>query len=296
MRALSVRLASFVLGLCGLLPALQAAEVPLATLGEWSVYAQDLQADLQRIPENGRASAASDPAVVQQAAANLALRMAVAARARQDKLDQLPIVQSQLKLMEQRLLSDLWLAELERKNALPKSEIDRLAELKYQAEAFTRFKYPSQIKVSHILLSKDEDGKNRALELLGKLKAGAAFADFAKQFSKDPGSAARGGSLGDVTPGKMVPPFEQAAFALKTANELSDVVESNFGYHIIRLDQREEGKIAPFSEVKEGLIQEVTTKATADARNAAMAELFSQIKLSKEATQQFVDAAKAAKR
>ena len=271
---------------------LRATEVPIATLGDVAVYTKDMQADMLRIPENSRQAAATDPATVQQAAANLVLRKAMAAKAKEEKLDQDPAIQTQLQLMQQRLLSDAWLAKIDKASELPKAEIEKRAELKYQSEAFTRFKYPPQIKVRHILLPKSNDGKNKAQELLDQLKTGADFSDLAKQHSIDPGSAPRGGDLGIVTQGKMVPEFEKAAFALKTLGEISAPVESNFGFHLIRLDQREEGKIAPFSEVKDGLIQEVITKHQADVRNAAVADMFKQIKVSQEAALRFTEAAK----
>lgn len=288
-----VKCAFLALGFCGYVHGVMAAEGPIATLGDVAVYTDDLKADLLRVPENGRQAAASDPTVVQQAAANLVLRKAMAVKAHQGKLDQDPAIQSQLSLLQQRILSDAWLAEVDRKAALPQAEVERLAELKYRSEAFTRFKYPAQVKVRHILVPKGEDGKSQVEDLVVQLKAGADFGELAKRFSKDPGSAARGGELGVVTPGKMVPEFEKAAFALKNVGELSPPVESTFGYHIIRLDQRDEGQIAPYSEVKDGLIQEIMAKQRADARNVAMAEMFKQISLSQEAIERFVAAAKA---
>lgn len=269
-----------------------AAEQPLATLGELAVYPDEVATDMQRLPEANRTEVASNPSTVQQAAANLILRKALAARASQENLDKSPNIQLQMKLLQQRYLSDLWLAEVERKALPAKAEVERLAELKYQSEAFTRFKIPAQVAVSHMLLPNDAAGKAKVDELLVKLKAGSDFTELAKQHSIDPGSASRGGALGVVAPGKMVPSFEQAAFALQKVGELAGPVTSEFGLHIIRLDQRIEGKIAPFSEVKDGLVQEVVAKIVKDARNAALADILKQIKLNPDAVKQFVDSAK----
>ncbi|KAB2337126.1 peptidylprolyl isomerase PrsA [Cytobacillus depressus] len=104
--------------------------------------------------------------------------------------------------------------------------------------------YKSEIKARHILV---EDEKT-ANEVEKKLKEGAKFEDLAKEYSKDPGSAANGGDLDWFGPGKMVPEFDKAAFALKV-NEISAPIKSEFGYHIIEVTDKKEKK--PFDEVKD---------------------------------------------
>lgn len=105
----------------------------------------------------------------------------------------------------------------------------------------------TQIHASHILL-KDEQ---TARETLAELKAHPErFADVAREKSTDAVSAKRGGDLGTFGPGRMVPDFERAAFALK-AGEMSDVVKTQYGYHIILVTERKEGAPKPFDDVKE---------------------------------------------
>lgn len=274
----------------------QKAAVPLATAGGLAITVEDLQADFQRIPEQGRNLASADANSVRQSVSNLMVRRLMAHEAQRLKLDRNLLLQRQLQLLQDRLLSDAWLAEVDKKNEVPLAELERLAQKKYNEEAFTRFKEPATIKVRHILFEKGDGGKALAEDVLKQVKAGADFAELAKQHSKDPGSAARGGDLGNVGKGRMVPPFEAAAFALKHAGELSDIVETGFGYHIIRLDEPAQERIVPFTEVKAGLIQEVSSKLRTDARNAAAEHLFKQVKLSDAAIQGFVEAAKADKK
>jgi peptidyl-prolyl cis-trans isomerase C len=105
----------------------------------------------------------------------------------------------------------------------------------------------TQIRASHILV-KDE---GTAKQLLAEVKANPArFADLAREKSSDTVSAKKGGDLGTFGPGRMTPDFEKAAFALKPG-ETSDVVKTQYGYHIILVNERKEGEQKPFEQVKE---------------------------------------------
>jgi peptidyl-prolyl cis-trans isomerase C len=120
-----------------------------------------------------------------------------------------------------------------------------------------KFQQPEAVHVLHILLRTPENAdeatrkkaKADAQTVLGKLKKSGDFAALAKQYSQDPGSAANGGDLGFVTKGQTVPAFEQAAFALK-AGELSGVVESPFGFHVIKMLEHRDARTVPLAEVK----------------------------------------------
>lgn len=102
---------------------------------------------------------------------------------------------------------------------------------KYYDENKEMFELPSpEIRASHILTETEEEAR----EILAKIKDGADFAELAKKYSKDPNSKDLGGDLGYFAKGKMVPEFEEAAFVLKPG-EISDVVKSEYGYHIIKV-------------------------------------------------------------
>ena len=104
----------------------------------------------------------------------------------------------------------------------------------YFRQHHSEFDRSEQVHVRHILL----DDENQARLVLAKLKRGEAFEDLARQYSKDPGSREQGGDLGFVSRGQLVTEFEQAAFALQP-KQISDVVKTQYGYHLIQvLDRR----------------------------------------------------------
>ena len=124
------------------------------------------------------------------------------------------------------------------------------------------YRVPEQAKVSHILIKTplpgpdgkvDEKGaaeaQRRAEDLLKQLKSGAKFEDLAKKYSEDPGSAKEGGSLGWIGRGQTVPEFEKAAFTLPKG-QMSDLVKSSYGFHIIRVDDRQDAHVKSLDDVK----------------------------------------------
>jgi peptidyl-prolyl cis-trans isomerase D len=115
--------------------------------------------------------------------------------------------------------------------------------------------------VRHILIKvddtrSDEDARAEAERLLAELAAGNDFAELAKAHSEDTGSASKGGDLGLVKRGVMVKPFEDAAFALEK-DQISELVRSRFGYHIIQVTRIEGGELQPFEEVRDQIAKEL---------------------------------------
>jgi peptidyl-prolyl cis-trans isomerase C len=128
-----------------------------------------------------------------------------------------------------------------------------------------KFTQPESARASHILLMTeklDDAGKKAARAkieaLLKRARAGEDFAALAKANSDD-GSASQGGDLGFFPHGRMVPEFDKAAFALKPG-EISDVVTSQFGYHIIKLTEKKEASTVPFDQVKPQVLEYLTNQ------------------------------------
>lgn len=113
----------------------------------------------------------------------------------------------------------------------------------------------SQVRASHILVKTEADAR----KLLEQIKKGGNFANIARANSIDKGSAKNGGDLGFFSRGQMVPEFEKAAFSLK-AGEVSDVVKTQYGFHIIKVTDRKEGNTVEFEKVKDVLAQKLTAE------------------------------------
>jgi peptidyl-prolyl cis-trans isomerase C len=151
-----------------------------------------------------------------------------------------------------------------------------------------QFKQPELVRASHILIrcspdATDEVKKEKRAQIdaaLALVKGGSKFADVAKKVSEDPGSAENGGDLGYFPRGRMVPEFDTVAFSLKT-NEISGVITTQFGYHILQVTGRKPAGTMSFDEVKDKLTDylkqrkgsEVTRTYVADLRSAAKVEV-----------------------
>ncbi len=152
------------------------------------------------------------------------------------------------------------------KEVFAKAAVDDAAIKKFYKDNPDKFQEPEQVKASHVLVSveKTADEKTRAAakkeaeQVLKDAKAGKDFAALAKEHSDDPGSKDNGGDLGYFPRGEMVPQFEEAAFKLEK-NQFSDVVETPYGFHVIKVVDKKAPKMRALDEVKErvgGFLQE----------------------------------------
>jgi peptidyl-prolyl cis-trans isomerase C len=135
---------------------------------------------------------------------------------------------------------------------------------KHKADLMTN----NQVRASHILVKSEDEAK----KILDQLKKGGDFKKIAKEKSIDTGSAQNGGDLGFFSRGQMVPEFDKAAFSLKEG-ELSGPVKSQFGYHIIKVTGKKEGKVVEFDKVKDLLTQKVTAEKQKEAFDSYMESL-----------------------
>jgi peptidyl-prolyl cis-trans isomerase D len=151
----------------------------------------------------------------------------------------------------------------------------------YYKDNQQQYATPEQARSSHILFKTegkdDATVKKQAEDTLAKIKGGADFAALAKQLSEDTGSAAMGGDLGLGPRGKMVKEFDDAQFALKPG-EVSGLVKSQFGYHIIKLTEKQPAKTQTLDEVRPIIEQMLKTQRAQQEAERVSTEIASQLK------------------
>lgn len=145
-----------------------------------------------------------------------------------------------------------------------KPDFEKLALETYKASP-EKYSTPERVRVEHILIStknrSDDEAKQRAAKVYAELKAAPTkFVDLVKEYSDDPSAEKNLGDLGFFKRGRMVKPFEDAAFGLKAKGDVAEPVKSDFGYHIIRLIDRELPTVRPFDDFKAKLVADEQDK------------------------------------
>ena len=244
------------------------SEVLLQGSNGITITMNDVLADLQqRVEPEVHAQVLANEPVLRQIISNLYVFRTLGQRAQQENMGQDPVIQARLQILQDRVLGTTWLAALDKRSHVEHQAAMAQALSIYKANPERWVANPEQVRARHILLTgKDEAARQKAADLLAQLKNGADFAELAKAESADPGSAARGGDLGQFGRGKMVPEFEKAVFALEKPGDFADVVESQFGLHIIQLQERIPEKILSFGEVSDALVAEIQSQKAQDAR------------------------------
>jgi peptidyl-prolyl cis-trans isomerase C len=235
-----------------------------------SIDTKEIQMELERFPAEGRVQLSS-PAAMQNNVANIYARRVLAKDAVKEGLDTNPLVIAAIEKAKERILSDAMLEKIDQKNQPSLQDLEAWAQTSYRANS-KKYEQPEQVRASHILIRTAEpDAKVKAEAILKELRNGADFSKLAKDKSQDPGSAAKGGDLGFFGRGRMIKPFEDTAFGMAKAGDISEVIESPFGFHIIRLDEKKPAGLQPFAEVKDALLRqaqnEILNKGRVDERD-----------------------------
>lgn len=262
----------------------------VATHPSGVLHMVDLVADLTRIPEAQQRAALSNESAVRANTTNLLLRRVLAQEAIRKGLDKGELVEATLRLARERVLSELVLQSIDQANLPNQQDIEAYAQTAYKANP-KRFEQPEQIRVRHILIrTGPPEARQIAQDILEKLRSGAAFEDLAINKSEDPGSAKLGGDLGYFAKGRMVPSFEEAAFALQKPGDLSGLVETPFGFHIIKLEGRRPAGPAPYDQVKDTLLREAQGTLAAAGRVRERDRILKDLKVDDAALEAFIRA------
>jgi peptidyl-prolyl cis-trans isomerase C len=185
------------------------------------------------------------PGAEQQARDQVVLREIFAQEAQKRGIGATPAFRAQMELARQSILIRELFEDFRKKSAPTDTEA------KAEYDKFKAQASGTEYRASHILVEKEEEAK----ALIAQIKGGAKFEDLAKKSSKDPGSGERGGDLDFAKPDAYVPEFGKAMAALKKGEMTDAPVKSNFGFHIIRLDDTREAEFPAFDDVKDQIKQ-----------------------------------------
>lgn len=276
--------AAAAIGICFSAGVLAAAPVVLVEVGQVKITDQDVIASIPAgTPDDQRKKMLENAQAVTQSAKNLAARRIMAMEIQKSGLAADPIMKARVKLAEERVLSDARVLQFEAANAPDAKALDDYARSEYRANP-KAFEVPAEAHVRHILIEGDTpESKAKAEKLLAQLKGGADFAKLAEANSDDKGSAAQGGDLGFAPTNRYVPEFTKAIDDLKANGQISGVVKTQFGWHILRLEDRRPARTLPYEDVAERLKSSASKRIVNEKRLAMTNGLIKDVKINEEA-------------
>lgn len=201
---------------------------------------QRADALMSQVLRSGQGQQQRTPELEQRVREEVVLREVFAQEAERRGLNASPAYRNQMELARQGVLINTLFSDFREKN--PVTEAEARAEYdKFKAQASG-----TEYRARHILVEKEEDAK----AAIAQIKGGAKFEDVAKKMSKDPGSAENGGDLDFAKPDAYVPEFGQAMAKLKKGEMTETPVKTQFGWHVIQLEDTREAAFPAFEEVR----------------------------------------------
>jgi len=241
----------------------------LASVNGEIITVEDFQEEIDSLPEYTRKQLQSADQK-QKRVDNMIKEVLLRQEAEKRGLDRDPEIQRKVNRYRNRLITEKLYQEVAREQG----SIDDAAVQKYYDENKSQYLQKERIRASQILIlvppdatpEKSAEAKAKAEEVQAKARAGEDFAELAKQYSEGPTSV-RGGDLGYFQRGRMVPEFEETAFSIQNVGDVSDIVKTKFGYHVIKLTDRQPEKLLDLGEVKERIVRQLESKNRRDIRN-----------------------------
>ena len=249
----------------------------VATRGGSSVTLLEIDARIMELPAHLRSDYLNDPTRIEETISGLLLEKQMAARAGELGLtrEKNPYLDAQIEQSVSRYLGA-------RAKQLEDEQIDvpdftALAQEKYQANP-GKYASPTTLELTHILVTDRgrtaADAMARAEEARKLALEGKDFSELVAKYTDEQSAGKTStGRLTDVVAGMMVPEFEKVAFALKTPGEISEVVKTRFGYHVIRLDARKESVQQPLEAVQAQIVEELRKQYVSQTKSTTVDEL-----------------------
>ena len=269
----------------------------LANDGKTSISAAELKSELNALPPDVRSRVASDKAAVARFAADILQDRRIAEAAVAAGVDKSEEIKAQIRKVARETINRKYMNDEIAKATSTLPDFRALAQEQFETNK-SSYVVPEAVRVAHILIRVDVEDERRqepemrekAMMVLAKVKDGGDFNELAKQYSEDTGSASKGGEIpGWVERGKTVPPFEKKAFEMKPG-ELSGLVRSRYGFHIIKLHEHRQASQQAFAAVEPQLV----AKLKQDFLSARREEVIKRYASTQpvEISDQFLDALK----
>jgi peptidyl-prolyl cis-trans isomerase C len=233
----------------------------LAEFGDEKMTVSDLDRAIGYLDAQKQKLIEQNPQYKEQLLNQLVQSMVIADLARKAGYEKRPDVADQLKFYTNGLLATLYI-KTEVIDNIEVSEEDIKA---FYKEHESEYQTPEMVQARHILFRVDSDTSpeekkeilKKAEDILQRIKSGEDFAELAKEYSDDTITKENGGDLGFFGRGRMVKSFEDAVFALNSG-EVSEIIETKFGYHIIKVDEKKAAALEPYDTVKDSIKQKLS--------------------------------------
>jgi peptidyl-prolyl cis-trans isomerase C len=248
---------------------------PLVSWKSGQITAKEIEADILRMPPAERVDTLKDPRILLQIIDNLQIYRELAARAKQEK-QVTPDIELAASIAAERHIGLLYLSSTLQKYRENLGDLTPAAREQYELNK-SKYDKPERMNAAHILISTknrtEGQAKSLATSIHEQLTKGADFAALARTHSDDTATKDAGGVLGTFPRGAMVKPFEEAAFKLQKKGEISPPTLSQFGYHSILLNTKDNAGLSSFDDVKDEIIEDLTNKAVGRHRDALIATI-----------------------
>ncbi|MGA3085510.1 MAG: peptidylprolyl isomerase [Thermodesulfobacteriota bacterium] len=243
----------------------------LAKIGNKTITVADLNKVISFYDPEQQKVIGQNPQIKENILWQMVRSTVIANVAKKKGFDKKPVIRNQQEMMVNNFLAAMYL----QKEIIDKITINDDKARSYYKDHIEVFKTPEMIRARHILIkteasATDEEKKKakaKAEEVLAKIKKGEDFSKLASEVSNDPGTKDKGGDLDFFPKGTMVPAFEEVAFSLKPG-EVSGIVETEYGYHLIKMEEKKDAHLEPYENIKD----KVKDQALQEMRKAAVTE------------------------
>ncbi len=247
-----------------------ASDDVLARVGDRVITKADLERIISYYPVAQQKKIAGNPVMKREVLERYIQGIVVSRIALSKGFDKSQNIKERLELMTNDFLANQYIQQ----DVIGKIEITEAEAREYHNKYKEEFITPEMVKVRHILIRSGKNksanekkaARDKAEAILKRIKGGEDFSKLAMEHSEDPRSKPRGGELDFFHRGMMVPEFEKVAFNLKPG-QISELVETQFGYHIIKLDERKDARHLSFDETREKVIAKARDRLIDSKRN-----------------------------